>query len=162
MLSKTIILMVIGQMKRTPAIPRGISKVSAASGPYAAELRASSPNTGIPLAGPILSAWSSSVARGRPNTMSASFTRYSQSWANVSHHLNRRDGCERHVAPENKLHTSHSASGHDTGWFDAALADGTWQHRLPPRRASARAMLTGGNRLCQRIVIGSPRVIALN
>ena len=49
--SRTIMLRVMGQMKRTPAIPRGMSKVSAASGPYAAELRASSPNTGMPSCG---------------------------------------------------------------------------------------------------------------
>jgi len=63
MLSRTIMLMVIGQMRRTPAIPRGMSKVSAASGPYAAELRASSPNTGMPLAGPIRSALSSGATK---------------------------------------------------------------------------------------------------
>src|SRR5208337_4646858 len=43
-------------------------RVRAASGPYAAELRASSPKTGIPARGPICSARSSLVASGRPNS----------------------------------------------------------------------------------------------
>ncbi len=42
----------IGNMYPIPAAPSGMSSVSAASGPYAAELRASSPNIGMPLAGP--------------------------------------------------------------------------------------------------------------
>src|ERR1700685_406006 len=68
-----MMLMLIGQMYSTPAIPKGIRRVKAASGPYAAELSASSPKTGMPFAGPILSAFSSSVARGRPSTRSANF-----------------------------------------------------------------------------------------
>ena len=56
-----------GTMYCTPSRPSGISSVSAASGPYAAELRASSPKTGIPASGPMCSARSSLVASGRPN-----------------------------------------------------------------------------------------------
>src|SRR5271165_170805 len=53
-----------------PAAPSGISNVSAASGPYAAELSASSPKIGMPAAAPIFSARSSLDAMGRPKTIS--------------------------------------------------------------------------------------------
>src|SRR6202142_3916179 len=43
-----------------------MSRVRAASGPYAAELRASSPKMGIPAEGPTCSPCSSQLARGRP------------------------------------------------------------------------------------------------
>src|ERR1700722_11886959 len=45
-------------------------RVRAASGPYAAELRASSPKMGIPAEGPTCSPCSSQLARGRPIRMS--------------------------------------------------------------------------------------------
>src|ERR1039458_8917965 len=44
-------------------MPSGMRSVRAASGPYAAELSASSPKIGMPLAGPILSAFSRSEER---------------------------------------------------------------------------------------------------
>src|ERR1700730_4711813 len=49
-----------------------MSKVSAASGPYAAELRASNPKTAIPAAGPSLSPLSSDDRSGLPNSRSIS------------------------------------------------------------------------------------------
>ena len=57
-----------GTMYFTPSRPSGISSVSAASGPYAAELNASSPKTGMPASGPMHSARSAVVGRGRPNS----------------------------------------------------------------------------------------------
>src|ERR1700733_10645312 len=53
-----------------PRSPRGMSMVRAASGPYAAELRASNPKMGIPAEGPTCSPCSSQLARGRPIRMS--------------------------------------------------------------------------------------------
>src|SRR5580704_5195541 len=53
-----------------PPMPRGMRRVRAASGPYAAELSASRPKMGMPAAGPMCSARSSDVARGRPNSRS--------------------------------------------------------------------------------------------
>jgi hypothetical protein len=50
----------------------GIRSVKAASGPYATELSASSPKIGIPLAAPMRSAFSSSVAAGRTTARQAS------------------------------------------------------------------------------------------
>src|SRR5271155_1499128 len=63
----------IGTMYRTPARPSGIIRLSAASGPYAAELSPSSPKMGIPCAGPICSARSSLVLIGLPTTRSRMF-----------------------------------------------------------------------------------------
>src|ERR1017187_1410844 len=63
-------LKLTGTIYATPAAPSGISRVSAASGPYAAELSASSPKIGIPADAPICSARSSEVARGLPRRMS--------------------------------------------------------------------------------------------
>src|SRR6516162_1659230 len=60
-----------GTMYCTPRMPSGISRLSAASGPYAAELNASSPKIGIPSAGPICSARSSAVFRGFPKIRSS-------------------------------------------------------------------------------------------
>src|SRR6516225_1030641 len=57
-----------GTMYFTPTRPSGSSSVSAASGPYAAELSASRPKIGMPAIGPICSARSSLVASGRPNS----------------------------------------------------------------------------------------------
>ena len=54
----------IGRMYARPARPSGISSVSAASGPYAAELSASSPKIGMPAEEPMCSARSSEVAKG--------------------------------------------------------------------------------------------------
>src|SRR5580658_8587317 len=45
-----------------------MSSVSAASGPYAAELSASRPKIGMPAIGPMCSARSSLVASGRPKS----------------------------------------------------------------------------------------------
>src|SRR5665213_85560 len=58
----------MGTMCAMPATPSGMRSVSAASGPYAAELNASRPKTGIPEVGPMCSARSSEVARGLPAT----------------------------------------------------------------------------------------------
>src|SRR5215469_1834608 len=60
----------IGTVYCNPAMPSGISSVIAASGPYAALVRASSPKIGMPAATPICSARSSLVARGRPKRTS--------------------------------------------------------------------------------------------
>ena len=60
-------LTLMGQMYAIPAAPSGISSVSAASGPYAAELSASRPKMGMPAEAPIRSARSSLVASGFPN-----------------------------------------------------------------------------------------------
>src|ERR1700730_16777411 len=57
---------VMGTMYEMPATPRGMSRARAASGPYAAELSASRPKTGIPAAAPSLSVSSSDERRGRP------------------------------------------------------------------------------------------------
>src|SRR4029077_21086674 len=65
-----MMLALMGTMWATPASPSGISRVSAASGPYAAELRASSPKMGIPADTPTCSPRSSEVARGLPSRIS--------------------------------------------------------------------------------------------
>src|ERR1700733_1502570 len=62
-----MIVRLMGMVYATPAIPSGISIVSAASGPYAAELSATSPNTGTPVEDWISSLTSSSEESGRPN-----------------------------------------------------------------------------------------------
>src|SRR5690242_14769306 len=51
-----------------PALPKTKSSASAASGPYAAELSASSPNTGTPARGPSRSPRSSESLSGRPKS----------------------------------------------------------------------------------------------
>ena len=53
MASRPMIARLTGRMYWMPAKPRGISRVRAASGPYAAELRASRPKTGMPETGPM-------------------------------------------------------------------------------------------------------------
>src|ERR1700734_2623202 len=68
MISRITMAVLTGTMYFTPISPRGISSVSAASGPYAAELSASNPKTGIPAMGPMHSARSSLVASGRPKS----------------------------------------------------------------------------------------------
>src|SRR6185312_12757549 len=60
-----------GSAYTAAAPPSGSSTVSAASGPYAAEPRASRPKIGIPAAAPIRCSGSSSEASGRPNNTSA-------------------------------------------------------------------------------------------
>src|ERR1700682_5332781 len=55
--SRITIAIVIGRINVNPAAPSGSSTVSAASGPYAAELSASSPKVGTPAAGPMRSAF---------------------------------------------------------------------------------------------------------
>src|SRR5579863_1689206 len=70
MISSTMMLALMGTMWLMPAAPSGINKVSAASGPYAAELSASKPKIGIPALTPISSALASSEASGRPRRMS--------------------------------------------------------------------------------------------
>ena len=60
MLRRTMMVRLIGTINAAAARPRGIRIVRAASGPYAAELKASRPNTGMPAAGPICSFTSSS------------------------------------------------------------------------------------------------------
>src|ERR1700730_18911268 len=61
---------VMGTMYEMPATPRGMSRARAASGPYAAELSASRPKTGIPADAPSLSVSSSDERRGRPKRKS--------------------------------------------------------------------------------------------
>ena len=61
-----MMLAVSGIAYANPATPSGIRMVSAASGPYAAEPRASRPKTGTPLATPIFSDPSSDDAIGFP------------------------------------------------------------------------------------------------
>src|SRR5581483_1479832 len=56
--------------------PRGRSKVSAASGAYAAEPSASRPKIGMPDPTPTRCAWSSSLARGLPNRTSITDIRH--------------------------------------------------------------------------------------
>src|SRR5271170_4567765 len=63
----------IGTMYCTPSRPSGISRLSAASGPYAAELNASRPKIGMPAPGPICSARSSLLLIGLPTTKSRMF-----------------------------------------------------------------------------------------
>src|SRR5208282_4840716 len=70
--SSPMIAAVSGTMYRTPSNPKGSKIVNAASGPYAAELKASSPNVGIPCVGVIRCPASSEEASGRPNTTSIS------------------------------------------------------------------------------------------
>ena len=60
----------IGRRYCVPSIPKGINKESAASGPYAALVRASSPKMGMPAPTPICSARSSLVASGLPKILS--------------------------------------------------------------------------------------------
>src|SRR5260370_27585409 len=66
--------MTTAQMNREhyamPDAPRAISGVNAAWGPYAAELSASRPKPGIPLAVPSLSVRSSEERSGRPKRKS--------------------------------------------------------------------------------------------
>ena len=60
----------IGNAYASPTAPSGMSSVSAASGPYAADDSASSPSTGMPAAGPMRWCSSSSVA-SRPSSQSS-------------------------------------------------------------------------------------------
>src|SRR5579863_8312760 len=80
-----MIAALIGMMYRTPRRPRGIRRLRAASGPYAAELSASRPKIGMPCAGPICSARSSVVRMGLPTTRSSMFMsdRRSQTYDNI-------------------------------------------------------------------------------
>src|SRR6266481_1858057 len=71
MVSSTMMLTLMGTMYAMPASPRGTRIVRAASGPYAAELSASRPKMGIPLATPTLSPRSSKFASGRPKRISS-------------------------------------------------------------------------------------------
>jgi hypothetical protein len=66
-----MMLALIGTMYPVPIAPSGSSNVSAASGPYAAELSASSPKIGMPAAAPMHSARASSDASGFPNKKSS-------------------------------------------------------------------------------------------
>src|SRR5258707_13346117 len=70
MISRIMMLIVIGTMYATPAVPSTINKERAASGPYAAELRASNQKTGIPASGASFSPLSSEELSGRPKSTS--------------------------------------------------------------------------------------------
>src|ERR1700680_3596545 len=70
MANRTMMLALIGTIYAIPAAPRGIRSVSAASGPYAAELRASSPKIETPATTPICSARSIGGWTGWPNRKS--------------------------------------------------------------------------------------------
>src|ERR1035437_6108686 len=70
--SRMEIATVIGRMNVSPAAPSGSSTVSAASGPYAAELSASRPKVGTPAAVP-MRCWPASLeASRRPRIVSIS------------------------------------------------------------------------------------------
>src|SRR5271169_3321098 len=73
MMSSVMIAALMGTMYRTPISPRGINKLRAASGPYAAELRPSRPKIGIPCEMPTCSARSSEVLMGLPTSRSRMF-----------------------------------------------------------------------------------------
>src|ERR1700730_1249840 len=75
-----------------------MSRVSAASGPYAAELSASRPKTGIPSATPICSARSSVLARGLPTSRSRIFMRRADSQFCPAFHLQRYEHQSQPVA----------------------------------------------------------------
>src|SRR5580692_8590352 len=83
MISNVMIAVLIGTMYRTPISPSGISSVNAASGPYAAELSASSPKIATPGPGPICSPRSSEVFSGFPTIMSTMLI--SCGWLRPSH-----------------------------------------------------------------------------
>src|SRR5262245_328511 len=68
--SRMMIVVLIGMSDASPAAPSGISTVIAASGPYAAELSASSPSIGIPTTGPTRCSPSSWEASGLPKSTS--------------------------------------------------------------------------------------------
>src|SRR5262245_47351120 len=68
--SRMMIVVLIGMSDASPAAPSGISTVIAASGPYAAELSASSPSIGIPTIGPTRCSPSSWEASGLPKSTS--------------------------------------------------------------------------------------------
>src|SRR5271154_3117565 len=56
----------IGQSAASPAAPAATKMLRAASGPYADELRPSSPSAGTPSATPISREWPSRLVSGRP------------------------------------------------------------------------------------------------
>ena len=60
----------MGSRYCVPSMPKGINSASAASGPYAALVKASSPKMGMPAPTPICSARSSLVASGLPKILS--------------------------------------------------------------------------------------------
>src|SRR5580704_13732090 len=70
MVSRIMMAAVVGTIYATPSAPSAINIVSAASGPYAAELSASSPKMGMPAAGPMRSPVSSQFASGLPSNRS--------------------------------------------------------------------------------------------
>ena len=71
--SSVMMAALTGTIYFTPTRPSGMSRLSAASGPYAAELRPSRPKMGTPAPGPICSARSSDVRMGLPTIMSRMF-----------------------------------------------------------------------------------------
>src|SRR5580704_5036237 len=73
MINRVMIAALMGTMYCTPIRPNGISRLSAASGPYAAELSPSNPKMGMPCKGPICSARSSEVLMGLPTSKSRIF-----------------------------------------------------------------------------------------
>src|SRR5580692_9900617 len=83
MISNVMIAVLIGTMYCTPISPSGISSVNAASGPYAAELSASSPKIATPGPGPTCSPRSSEVFSGFPTIMSTMLI--SCGWLRPSH-----------------------------------------------------------------------------
>src|SRR5215831_12840220 len=70
MASRTTMLPLIGTIYAEPSTLSGIRRVSAASGPYPAELSASRPKIGMPRTGPICSARSWELASGLPKIRS--------------------------------------------------------------------------------------------
>ena len=72
-MSSVMMAALIGTIYGTPRSPSGISRLRAASGPYAAELSPSRPKIGMPCIGPICSARSSLVLMGLPTMTSSMF-----------------------------------------------------------------------------------------
>src|SRR5271163_5186165 len=112
-----------------PSAPSGISSVSAASGPYAAELRASRPKMGMPAAGPMHSPPSSAFASGLPISRSRKDTylyKHGGGTANVKLTFEPVVGrvAELADAPDSKSGEVHSSCG-----FDPHLGHQDQSHR---------------------------------
>src|SRR5271165_3149728 len=102
-------------------MPSGISNVSAASGPYAAELSASKPKIGIPFSGPIRSAFSSFGSQRPPKQQAHNVHRYPR-------------GGRYHNLPE---HVGTAAPGCPP----AAEVSSRGPHNLPARGVEEKSVL---------------------
>src|ERR1700730_15007801 len=90
----------IGKLNFSPARPSGIKIVSAASGPYPAELNASSPKTEIPANEPMRSSLSSSDERGRPRIKSSIAIGGCYGWIGSCILIVRRDGTKEELCDD--------------------------------------------------------------